>query len=97
MRRLKIGFLILMAAAGLTLGTGVGASAGKGNTSSRANAHVRNLVLKGGAHTYVRVPDRVKRILERQDIPAFSCPGATTKTITNRRTGRRHASRAGRR
>jgi len=85
MRPVKVGFVVLMAAAGLTLGTGVGASAGKGD-AQQANAHIRSLVMKGGAHTYVRVPDRVKRILRRQDVPAFSCPGAIPSSKVNNAT-----------
>ena len=81
MRGLKVILLVVMAAAGLTLGTGVGTSAGQGTTPSKqASLHVRELILKGGGvHTYVRMPERVKRILRAQDIPAFSCPGASIK------------------
>lgn len=85
MRGLKVILLVVIAAAGLTLGTGAGTSAGKGNSPTRhASFHVRNLILKGGGvQTYVRMPDRVNRILRAGDLPAFICPGATTKVNTS--------------
>lgn len=76
MRSLKLVLLVVVAITGLALGTGVGASAGKGNTSG---VHVRDVVLHGGANAYVRMPDRIKRIVRTADTPAFSCAGATTK------------------
>jgi hypothetical protein len=85
MRGLKVILLVVIAAAGLTLGTGAGTSAGKGNSPTRhASFHVLNLILKGGGvQTYVRMPDRVNRILRAGDVPAFICPGATTKVNTS--------------
>jgi hypothetical protein len=80
MRGIKFVFLVAVALAGLTLGSGVGASTGKGSASTKgAPLQVRDLVLKGGANTYVRMPARVNRLLSKADVPAFICPGAATK------------------
>src|SRR5947207_74702 len=78
MRGIKFVLLVAVAIAGLTLGSGVGASTGKGSAATKgAPLQVRDRVLKGGANTYVRMPARVNRLLSKADVPAFICPGAT--------------------
>jgi hypothetical protein len=83
MRGLRFVLLVVMAIAGLVFGSGVGASAGKGAASPGARLHVRDVVLKGGAHAYVRMPDRIRRLLSTSDTPAFSCLGASSKVNTS--------------
>lgn len=84
MRSLKFSLLVVVAIAGLALGTGVSASTGQEFASgSGARLHVRDLMLKGGAHAYVRMPDRIKRIVRTADLPAFSCPGAIASSKVN--------------
>jgi hypothetical protein len=80
MRGIRLILIVALAIAGLALGTSVGASTAKGSGAAKgAGLQVRDLVLNGGVHAYVRVPDRVERLLSNADVPAFSCPGAATK------------------
>jgi hypothetical protein len=82
MRGVRVVLLGVVAVAGLSLGTGVGASTENQTVAKGVGLHVRNVEAKGGAFAYVRLPDRYKRFLRAADVPAFSCPYATSKTNT---------------
>jgi hypothetical protein len=79
MRGLKLLLLVVVATAGLTLGTGVGASTANKTASKGSALHVRSVDFKGGAYTYVHLPAKYDRFLRKADLPALSCPGAATK------------------
>ena len=80
MRGIKFVFLVAVAMAGLTLSTGVGASTGKGSAPAKVRgAHIRNVVINGGAQSNGRIPARLTRLLKTAATNPY-CPGATVST-----------------
>jgi hypothetical protein len=81
MRGIKCTFIVVLAIVGLALGTSVGAASGKSaNLSGKATgAHIRNVVIKGGAQSNGRIPARMTRLLKTAASNPY-CPGATVST-----------------
>jgi hypothetical protein len=81
MRGLKFSFFVVVAIAGLSLGSGVGAATGKqaARSAKAAGPHIRNVVIKGGAQNNGQIPARVRRLL-RAAVSNPYCPGAVVIT-----------------